>query len=95
MVHNVYIQIWIECGIVGLGLYIALLVVFAINFIKNMRKDNHVFLFTILAMFALIIHNLGCLESYSFIYFVMLFAVLYKNSKKEKTEENLKEEKDV
>ena len=57
-------------------------------------------------MFVLIIHNLGCLESYSFIYFVMLFAVLYKNSKKEtideKTEEkievnleeNLKEEKD-
>ena len=84
LVHNVYIQIWIECGIVGLGLYIALLVVFAINFIKNMRKDNHVFLFTILAMFALIIHNLGCLESYSFIYFVMLFAILYKNSKKEK-----------
>jgi len=107
LVHNVYIQIWIECGIIGLGLYIALLVVFAINFIKKIKKDNHVFLLTILAMFVLIIHNLGCLESYSFIYFVMLFAVLYKNSKKEtveeKTEEkievnleeNLKEEKDV
>ena len=52
-------------------------------------------LFTVLAMFVLIIHNLGCLEGYSFIYFVMLFAVLYKQSKendiqKESTEEKFK-----
>ena len=86
LVHNVYIQIWLECGFVGLVLYVSLLVIFVKTFIKNMRKDKHVFLFTILGMFILIIHNLGCLESYSFIYFVMLFAILYKNANKKKTE---------
>ena len=80
LVHNVYIQIWIECGFVGLAIYVSMLVIFAIKFIKNIKNDNHTFLFTVLAMFMLIIHNLGCLESYSFIYFVMLFAVLYRKS---------------
>lgn len=92
LVHNVYIQIWIECGFVGLLLYVSMLVVFAIKFIKKIRNDNQIFLFTIFASFVLIIHNLGCLESYSFIYFVMLFAVLYKNSKKEKVEEATEKE---
>ena len=92
LVHNVYIQLWVECGIIGVFLYVALIVVFAINFIKNIKNDNQIFLLTILSMFVLIIHNLGCLESYSFIYFVMLFAVLYKNSKKEKIEEAIEKE---
>lgn len=112
LVHNIYLQLWLEIGLIGVLLYISLLVVLCMIFIKDIFKIKKInikfiFLFIIMVSFILVVHNIGCLESYSFIYFVMLFAVLYKNSKKEtieeKTEEkievnleeNLKEEKDV
>ena len=84
LVHNVYLQMLLEIGFIGLALYLTLIVLFAIAFIKNLRKldDNKIFLFAIFATFVLIIHNFGPLESYSFIYFMMLFAVLYKNRNK-------------
>lgn len=97
LVHNVYLQLWLEIGLVGVLLYVSLLAVICVAFIKDIFKTKkinakYIFLFMIMLSFIIEVHNIGCLESYSFIYFVMLFAVLYKNSKKEKIEEAIEKE---
>lgn len=81
LIHNVYLQSWLEGGIITLGLYIAVIVLFVINFIKNIKSDNGIVLMSVFLMLVLVVHNLGCLEPFSFTYFAMFFGVLAKGVK--------------
>lgn len=92
LIHNVYLQTWLEGGIITLGLYVAVIVLFVTKFIKNIKTDNGVFLISVFLMLAIVVHNLGCLEPFSFTYFAMFFGWLVKNmksfNKKAKVEES-------
>ena len=92
LVHNVYIRLWLEMGVFGMLAYIAIIVLCVIMFVKKFRTNNEILGLTSFMAFVLIIHNLGSLESYSFIFFIMLFAMLLKTHK-EKTQPVAEEER--
>lgn len=74
-VHNVYIQIWLEYGILNLLLYLAILTVLVIRLFKTKFSSHNVFLFAAMLAVVVVCHYFGCLDPYSFTYYVCLLAV--------------------
>lgn len=94
-VHNVYIQIWLEYGIINLLLYVAVLTVLAIRLFKTKFSSHNVFLFVAMIAVIIVCHYFGCLDPYSFTYYVCLLAVCSrgvneKYSGKQKPQEEIK-----
>ena len=81
LVHSVYLRLWLEMGLFGMLAYIAIIVLSVIAFVKTFRTNNEILGLTVFMAFVLIIHNLGSLEAYTFIYFIMLFAMLMRTCK--------------
>lgn len=81
LVHSVYLRLWLEMGLFGMLAYIAIIVLGVIMFVKHFRSNNEILGLVLFMAFVLIIHNLGSLEPYTFIYFVMLFAMLMRTCK--------------
>lgn len=79
-VHNVYYVLWMEFGIIGLMIYLAIAVLFTIKFIKSKKSDYLVFLF---AGFLMIVFAsmYCCIEAVCYHFMVMLFAAFYKELK--------------
>lgn len=79
-VHNVYYVLWMEFGIIGLLIYLAIAVLFTIKFIKSKKSDYLVFLFAgfLMLMFA---SMYCCIEAVCYHFMVILFAVFYKELK--------------
>ena len=76
-VHNVYIAMWLEFGIVGILLFLSIIVMTIIKFSKAKKNDELIMVFVILC--ALLLDSFFCcIEPYSFIYLIMIFAAFYK-----------------
>lgn len=89
-VHNVYLAMWLEFGVVGILLFLAIIVMTIIKFAKTKKTDEMVMVFIILC--ALLLDSFFCcIEPYSFIYLIMIFATFYKMLK----ENNLSVEKNL
>ena len=76
-VHNCYLAIWMEFGIVGLLLFLAICAMIVLRFIKVKKNDFLIFMFITLAM-ALFESIFCCLEPYNFSFIVIFAAVIYK-----------------
>lgn len=75
-VHNVALQAWLEYGGINLAIYIAILIVLLVRLIKTKFTSYNIFLLTVVFANVIICHYFGCLEPYSFTYFVCLLSVL-------------------
>ena len=71
-VHNVALQAWLEYGGINLAIYIAILIVLLVRLIKTKFTSYNIFLLTVVFANVIICHYFGCLEPYSFTYFVCL-----------------------
>ena len=76
--HNVFLQIWLEYGLINLALYIAIWVVLLIRFIKTNFASYNIYLVALLAVVVLICHYFGGLDAYSFTYFACFLAVFIR-----------------
>ena len=76
LVHNVPLQIWLEYGIINLLLYVSIFVVLIIRLIKTGFKSYNIFLIAIMISVLVICHYFGCLDPYSFTYFVCILSIL-------------------
>lgn len=97
-VHNVYIQIWLEYGIINLILYLSILVVLAVRLFKTKFSSHNVFMFALMISVIVFCHWFGCLDPYSFTLFVALLAVCVKGVNEKKNagvKEETKEEKEI
>ena len=101
LVHNVFLQIWLEYGLINLALYVSIWVVLLIRFIKTKFSNYNLYLITLLAVVVLVCHYFGCLDSYSFTYFSFFLAVFirevhekYSNKKTTEIKDNNKTQMD-
>lgn len=76
-VHNVFLVIFMEFGIVGILLFLSAIAMIIVRFIKINKTEIVVFLFAIFLM-CLFDSLFCCIEPYYFPYFVMFVAALYK-----------------
>lgn len=95
LVHNVYLQIWLEYGIFNLLLYLSILIVLAVRVFKSGFSSHNIFIFTLMCCVVIVCHYFGCLDPYSFTYYVCLLAICVKNvNEKDKERKNDIEKKD-
>lgn len=99
LVHNVWLQIWLEYGIINLLLYVSILAVLIIRLFKTKFTTYNIFMIALMIAVILVCHYFGCLDPYSFSYFACLFAVgareideKWKNRKNEKETINSNQE---
>ena len=97
-VHNVYVQMWLEHGIVTLVPYLVILGMIIIKVFKSGFSKHNIFLITMLLVTVCISQWFGCLEEYSFTYYVAFLTVFAKlvdekYREKLKSKENSKEQK--
>ena len=102
LVHNVPLQIWLEYGLINLLLYVSILVVLIVRMFKTGFTSYNIFIIATLIAALVICHYFGCLEPYSFSYFVCILAVLSrdinekwaqrKEAKKTQKNENIENE---
>lgn len=96
-VHNVILQIWLEYGIINLGLYLAIWVVLLVRLFKTKFSNYNIYLIALMISVVLVCYYFGCLEKYSFTYFICFFTIFVKfinenhNAVKVK-KENIKED---
>ena len=74
-VHNVFLQIWLEYGLINLALYVSIWVIWIVRFIKTKFSAHNLYLVVLLLVTILVSHYFGCLEEYSFTYFICFAAV--------------------
>lgn len=75
-VHSMFLVIWLEFGFVGLLLYVAIIAMLLIKFIKVKKDDYLVFLLIVFLM--LLFEGLFCsIEPFNFVYMIMMTIVLY------------------
>ena len=77
-VHNVFLQIWLEHGLLCIALYVAIWVILLLRFIKTNFECYNIYLITMIAVVVLVCHYFGCLESYSFTYFAYFLTVFIR-----------------
>lgn len=77
-VHNVYLQIWLEYGLICLALYLTLLIILIVRLFKTKFSTHNVFMFAVMIAVIAVCHYFGCLDPYSFSYYVCLFAICAK-----------------
>ena len=76
-VHNCFLVMWLEFGIVGILLFLAIIAMLLVRFVKIKKTDCIVFLFSALVM--LLFDSLFCcIEPYCFPFFVIFSAIIYK-----------------
>lgn len=76
-VHNCYVGIWLEFGVVGFILYNLNLVSLLVRFIRVKKSEKTVVLFSCVLMM-LFEKLFCCIEPYCYGFFVMLVAVLFR-----------------
>jgi ABC-type multidrug transport system fused ATPase/permease subunit len=86
-VHNVFVLLWLEFGFVFMLVFIALFVSLLVMFIKSKNKSKHI-VYLVMVFAYLLSYYFGMMD-FSFPFFLMLLAILYKNLK-----EDVKENKD-
>lgn len=85
-VHNVYLQIWLEYGLFSLLLYLSILVVLIIRIYKSKFSSHNIFMIAVMIAVVFVCHYFGCLDPYSFAYYICLLAVGVKNVNEKYTE---------
>ena len=96
-VHNVYLHVWLEYGIINLLLYLSMLIILAVRLFKTKFSSYNIFLVATILATLLLSQMFGCLEPYSFTYYTILLCVLAReiNEKYDlKKQENNKNESD-
>lgn len=79
LVHNVPLQIWLEYGVFNLVLYLSILVILAVRLFKTKFSSHNVFVIAFMISVVFVCHYFGCLEPYSFTYFVSMLAIAVKS----------------
>lgn len=91
-VHNVFLQIWLEYGLVNIALYVSIWVIWVVRFIKTKPKSYNLYLTTLLMVTILVSHYFGCLEVYSFTYFMCFVAVFVSEINRKRKALNAQDE---
>lgn len=76
LVHNVVLQIWLEYGIINLLLYASIIIILAIRLFKTKFSSYNIFMIALMIAIIVVCHYFGCLDPYSFTYFICLLAIL-------------------
>ena len=77
-VHNVYVQMWLEYGVITLAVYLTMLVWIAVRMFKTGFSKYNIFHVVMLFVTMCISQWFGCLEEYSFSYYLMFLTVFAK-----------------
>lgn len=79
LVHNVFLHSWLEFGLINVLIYIAILVVLIVRLFKSKFSNHNVYLFTLMLAVVVVCHYFGCLDPYSFTYYICFLAVFAKD----------------
>lgn len=75
--HNNYLSVWIDCGVFTLVLYLAMLVFIFVKYFKQ-KKTKRQIIFPFSCFAFLFVSFFGSLIYYSYIYFLVVFAITAK-----------------
>ena len=90
-VHNIFLHIWLEYGLINIGLYVAIWVIWLVRFFKTKTKTYNIYLITLLLVTVLVSRYFGCLEVYSFTYFICFVAVFVSELDRKRKGLNIQE----
>lgn len=93
LVHNVYIQIWLEYGIFNLLLYLSILACLVVRVFKTKFSAHNIFMIALMIAVVVVCHWFGCLDPYSFTLYVAILAVCVKNVNAKMIEKKSKQAK--
>lgn len=84
-VHNAFLVVWMEFGTIGMLLFMSIIVMIFVRFIKIKKTDCKVFLFS---TFVMVLFDLYfcCIEPFFFPFVVVFSSILYRILFKEKLE---------
>lgn len=85
LVHNVVLHFWLEYGLINVLIYCAILVVIFVRIFKTKFSSHNIYLFTLMVSVVVVCHYFGCIDPYSFTYFVCFLAVFVKDANSGKT----------
>ncbi len=77
-VHNVFLQIWLEYGLINLAFYVSIWVIMLVRLFKTNFNSYNIYLLTLIMSVVLVCHYFGCLEVYSYTYFICFVGVFFR-----------------
>ena len=76
LVHNVFLEVWLEYGLINLALYCAIVIIVFVRLFKTKFTSYNIYLISLMIAVLGVCHYFGGVEWYSYPYFMCFFAVL-------------------
>ena len=76
--HNIYLATWLDFGLLSMLIFTSLCVILFVKFLKLKKEGKAVYQFPAATLGFLIMGFFGSTISYSFVYFIFVFAISYK-----------------
>lgn len=80
LVHNLVLHTWLEYGIINVLIYASILLVLFIRIFKTKFSSHNLYLFVLMVCVIVVCHYFGCLDPYSFTYYLCFLAVFAQDA---------------